>query len=176
MEKLLNPVPKSISTSKSGDEVIIDSVPNSDVISPYDGKVEVNGNTIRIRHKINGNYYYSDIENVGKVTSSTTYVRQGDKIGETGNGKIRYIVLDKEYKKIDSDEVFKKESSDGKNIASDEQIGKDLFNIFGLPFTAPIKLTKMLGKKAISMLEDENFEETKNGVNEEIERMKKLMK
>jgi hypothetical protein len=176
MKKLINPVPNAISVSKSGYEIKITSTPNSDIIAPYDGKVEGIGNSVRIKHSINGKKYYSDIENIGKIMVSTTYVRQGEKIGETGSGTINYKVLDNESKKVDIDEVFKEKKDLDKDSDGGGLTGKDIYRTFSAPITIPLSLLKRGGKSIINALTEENVDDREININEEIERIKNLMK
>ncbi len=173
MEKLINPVPRAISVSKTGKNIVFGVKPDMDIVAPYEGKPEIIGNTIRIKHKINGKTYYSDIENVGKMMTSTSRVSQNDKIGETGSADIVFKVLDENLKPFEIDDVFGKDNKDN---------DKDKTNITGLDvlktFTFPVSLVKSAGKYAFNKLvgNNESIEVDENTINEDVERIKQLMK
>ena len=176
MEKLINPVPNPISVSKNGKSIVFGVKPNMSIVAPYNGIHETAGNnTIRIKHTINGKKYYSDIENVGKVMISTTRVVQNEKIGETGSADIIFKVLDENFKVIDIDSVFEKEDKDKYGDKS-SLTGLDVLKAFATPVTVPISLLKMAGKHVFKKIKGEGLEKTENTINEEVERIKQLMK
>jgi len=175
MEKFLNPVDRYDSKSVSNNVVKYKANPNSPVIAPYDGYREVLTNSYRITHSIGGEIYYSDIKNIGRVDSYTSYVRQGDVIGYTGNDDIEYEVLNKNMKRVNIEDVFKeKKPKDDKGEAT----GLDVLKTVTLPLSIPLSLVKSAGKYAFNRLtgQNESVKVDENVVNEDINRIKKLMK
>ncbi len=182
MEKFTNPVPDASSESKSGKSIIYKAKPKSDVFAPYEGRAEqLNNGVIRIKHRINGNVYYSVITNVENVTIRSN-VYQNEMIGETGKDDIKFDVLDGNYKAVNINDVFKFDNGEkGKTKSKDYSdksplTGLDVLKAFATPVTVPISLLKMAGKHVFNKIKGEGLEKTENTINEEVERIKQLMK
>jgi hypothetical protein len=168
------------------------SHPNSKLVTPYDGVVVYDispecEDSIKIKHVFDEDEVYSTFCYVGQsIVSNGDRVKQGDMIGKFGNKNINYFVVDSKNKKKSLDIFFNKKEKSKKNKTTTTTTTTTLNlqtdenpNPFMDAFLSPFSFASSIGqefKQDIKNLFSKKKKIDDNDLNEEIVRIKKLMK
>jgi hypothetical protein len=184
--RLMNPIPNGkISNSAFSKTIEISSYNSDTILSPAQGmvvssdKFKCNGN-IKIEHFINGETYYSNFCNVNRIMSFIgNQVRQGELIGTVGDSPIEYTVTDKTGSKLDVNKFLSggftdtktKEKEKEKEIEKkiDSYSQKEIPNPFIDALLSPLSIINKAFSKKSTLSK-------RNGIKEDVERIKKLIK
>lgn len=194
MTQFINPVPYGNLSYLDDKTAEISSTPRSRVVSPFDGKIKTYdrsrcGGYIKIQHLVNGEIYFSELCGVETIiTFSASDVRQGETIGYSGPDKITMKIRDNSNVKQKikpffnlvtqttsptptTDDKSKTTTSDDKTktTTSDNKKSKNLSDLF------VGGLLKPFGFLHNVMSQDEKKKKDDEELNEEIQRIKKLL-
>jgi hypothetical protein len=172
--------------------------PNSStIVSPYDGDVvevdpSVCNGKIRIKHNINGLFYYTEFCNVNRIkVRNGEFIRKNEIIGDLGDKSLKVYVYDNTGRKHSVSEFIKTSNKKTIDPKKEKKIEKDsnynYYNdnprkdkypgILTLPINvalAPLSIFNDMmsykGKKKNKKVEEDEK------INEEINRIKELLK
>jgi hypothetical protein len=175
------------------------------LLSPYDGQIvdyqeiEIDGYNgfLRISHYINGKMYYSEFKGFGTVLNlpqRRTNVTQGQELTKVGVGNIKYELRDEDKNKVnispffggiikkDNEKSSNNKSSNNKSSnnnyvglkdpRSDSSSLNDIPDLFTPFLLAPIGFVN----KALNIFPKKNKKKDDEELNEEIKRIKELLK
>jgi hypothetical protein len=183
--KLLTPIPNGrMSTPYLSKTVEISSYNSDTIISPAQGtivssdKFKCDGN-IKIEHFIDGETYYSNFCKVNKIMSFRgNQVRPGELIGTVGDSPIEYTVTDKHGSKLDvnnflSGGLNKTNTQTPTNTVTPTNFDDSSKEILPNPFMDLLLSPFSIINKAFS---EKSTISKKNGIKEDINKIKKLIK
>lgn len=185
---------------KSNDQILTENFVNpqpnpnsSTIVSPYDGDIvetdpSVCNGKIRIKHNINALSYYTEFCNVNRIKVRTgEFIRQNEVIGDLGDNNLKVYVYDNTGKKHSVSEFIK--TSDKKQVEpkkEKEKTSNDNYNkdynpkskypgLYTLPINAMLTPLTIFNDMMSYKGKKKKVEEDEK-INEEIDRIKKLLK
>ena len=177
---------KNISTKS--DYILIPKRNNDKIKSPVSGKIEnctyksSCNNQFSIKHEINGEEYYLEFCGIDKITARSGYISQGDTIGELADD-VKVYLYNKRCKKEYISNFMNKETSDGKNSKKPIKKEKGYYDpLLASVLSLPKKIfsgdyPSVTGPDRDKSIFSNIFKSpTSKKVNENIERIKKLLK
>ena len=185
--KLLNPIPNGkMSSSHISKTVEISSFNSDTILSPEQGvvvssdKFKCNGN-IKIEHDIDGESYYTNFCNVGRImVFRGNQIRRGELIGTVGDSPIELSVTDKSNSKLDVSKFLSGGFNKTKDKDKDKDKDKTLTNFdttpkkeIPNPFIDVLLSPLSIVNKAFFR---ENIIGDENLIKEDIDKIKKLIK
>ena len=201
--KFTNPISGGkINKSYFSKKVDIESLPNSIINAPYDGLIvsyddSKCGGKLKIKHNVNGEEYYSVfcglINLPNHLRRSNTRVTQNEPIGETSTNKLTFSIENpkgneedviefmkgKETKIKDTEKKdYEKKSYSRGDIKTDpitSSLIKGMLSPFGVVSSMFDSEEKEKRRKE-RQKEKEEKEKKESGLNEEIKRIKELLK
>jgi len=176
-------------TSSKGDYILIPKRSNDKIKSPVSGKVEnckYNSscdNQFSIKHEIDGQEYYLEFCGIDKLKVSSGYISQGDTIGEITDD-VKVYLYDKRCKKQRISDFMNKETSSDKNSKTPNiKPSKGYYDpLLASVFSLPKKIfsgnyPSVTGPDRDKSIFSDLFKSpTSKKVNENIEKIKKLLK
>jgi len=197
----INPAPYGDFKYESQKVAELSSSPNTKIVSPYEGIVVFDQtpncrNYIKIKHMFDENIFYSvfcDVENIN--VSYGEKVKQGAMIGKFSDDKIKFYIVDDKDSKQQLSNFFSKKLKRDKEKKSDKTTTKTttqkpkldteenpnpFMDILLSPFSLATHVGKEIKKDVKNLFskkkKDDDKSEDKDNLNEEIVRIKKLMK
>jgi hypothetical protein len=187
---------------KSNDQILTENFVNpqpdsnsSTIVSPYDGDIvetdpSVCNGKIRIKHNINALSYYTEFCNVNRIKVRTgEFIRQNEVIGDLGDNNLKVYVYDNTGKKhsvsefiktsnektIDPKTADKADKADKYDKSSNYTSKSKYPGLYTLPFNAVLAPLTIFNNMMSYKGKKKKVEEDEK-INEEINRIKKLLK
>jgi len=205
MKNFTKPVNGGQVSYRGDKKMVISSFNGNRILSTYDGIITESdpnqcGGFIQIEHDINNTAYFSNYCNVGRIMIGRRVpVRQGETIGYMGDDNLEYEILNGNKQKQSLHSFIKNNDNNDKTkkekpnevktpkIKTSKQTYFDkldnsepgLHSLTKNLIVAPFQVTDFLGKKVkqgINKLKSKKDEEKEQKVNEEIDRIKQLLK
>jgi hypothetical protein len=184
---IFNPIPNGRMSNTPFSKTVEFSSYNSDkIISPAKGTTVTSHNptcsgNIKIEHFIDGETYYSNFCNVGNIMLFRGYqVSQGELIGTVGDSPIEYTVTNKKGDKLDVDKFLsgnfggtKTKEEKKEKIKEPTYVNSNSKKPISNPFMSLLLSPLSVINSAFS---EKSSISKKNGIKEDIDKIKKLIK